>query len=225
MKIEVTRSKFPYVDSNFIKICWHSSKRAPISFGILRDLTMRRPIQSGFSWYHIHFRRNAPTDAIIAGWILSHCPFNKTQISPAIMDLKRITEIRIYILMCIMLNIHYTFNPVFHDRLPNSNFNSLAQSSILCGTKFIYNFAFGWSSSSCEAFMASLWEIRTFEYSNINCMDIWPGNVWYPQIARFMGPTWGPLGDNRTQVGPMNIVIKDLVSCYMGQQIVNDYVI
>ena len=24
-----------------------------------------------------------------------------------------------------------------------------------------------------------------------------------PQIARFMGPTWGPSGDDRTQVGPM----------------------
>ena len=28
--------------------------------------------------------------------------------------------------------------------------------------------------------------------------------IWkYTQIARFMGPTWGPPGDDRTQVGPM----------------------
>ena len=26
---------------------------------------------------------------------------------------------------------------------------------------------------------------------------------WYPLIARFMGPTWGPSGADRTQVGPM----------------------
>ena len=25
----------------------------------------------------------------------------------------------------------------------------------------------------------------------------------YTQVARFMGPPWGPSGDNRTQVGPM----------------------
>ena len=33
------------------------------------------------------------------------------------------------------------------------------------------------------------------------------------QMARFMGPTWGPPGDNRTQVGPMlapmNLAIRD----------------
>ena len=28
-----------------------------------------------------------------------------------------------------------------------------------------------------------------------------------PQIARFMGPTWGPTGTDRTQVGPMNFAI------------------
>ena len=27
------------------------------------------------------------------------------------------------------------------------------------------------------------------------------------QITRFMGPTWGPSGADRTQVGPMNLVI------------------
>ena len=31
--------------------------------------------------------------------------------------------------------------------------------------------------------------------------EIW--NVFTPLIARFMGPTWGPSGADRTQVGPM----------------------
>ena len=26
---------------------------------------------------------------------------------------------------------------------------------------------------------------------------------WCPLVARFMGPTWGPHGADRTQVGPM----------------------
>ena len=37
-------------------------------------------------------------------------------------------------------------------------------------------------------------------------MDWWRvKNIWQmtPLIARFMGPTWGPSGANRTQVGPM----------------------
>ena len=31
------------------------------------------------------------------------------------------------------------------------------------------------------------------------------------QIARFMGPTWGPSRADRTQVGPMNLAISDSV--------------
>ena len=32
------------------------------------------------------------------------------------------------------------------------------------------------------------------------CLQIW---VWPPQIAKFMGPTWGPPGSCRPQMGPM----------------------
>ena len=31
------------------------------------------------------------------------------------------------------------------------------------------------------------------------------------QIARFMGPTWGPSGSCRPYVGPMNLAIRELV--------------
>ena len=34
-----------------------------------------------------------------------------------------------------------------------------------------------------------------------HCLDYYPGAV--SQIARFMGPTWGPSGADRIQVGPM----------------------
>ena len=42
--------------------------------------------------------------------------------------------------------------------------------------------------------------------------------VWHQAItliARFMGPTWGPSGADRTQVGPM-LVPWILLSCYLG---------
>ena len=32
---------------------------------------------------------------------------------------------------------------------------------------------------------------------------LWLEGTIHSQIARFMGPTWGPPGDGRTQVGPM----------------------
>ena len=35
-----------------------------------------------------------------------------------------------------------------------------------------------------------------------SCLDMWQG-YGMPLIARFMGPTWGPSGADRTQVGPM----------------------
>ena len=31
------------------------------------------------------------------------------------------------------------------------------------------------------------------------------------QIAKFMGPTWGPPGSCRTQMGPMNLAIRDTI--------------
>ena len=34
-------------------------------------------------------------------------------------------------------------------------------------------------------------------------MPISERNLFHPLIARFMGPTWGPTGDDRIQVGPM----------------------
>ena len=39
--------------------------------------------------------------------------------------------------------------------------------------------------------------------SSLWCKAIFRLNADYTLIARFMGPTWGPSGANRTQVGPM----------------------
>ena len=45
--------------------------------------------------------------------------------------------------------------------------------------------------------------IPAWEITYINHLE--PKHSWVisPQRARFMGPTWGPPGDDRTQVGPM----------------------
>ena len=42
-----------------------------------------------------------------------------------------------------------------------------------------------------------------FTHQAINLLRVGPTYVWDPTlIARFMGPTWGPSGADRTQVGP-----------------------
>ena len=40
-------------------------------------------------------------------------------------------------------------------------------------------------------------------HASMNWVIISSGNALVPLIARFMGPTWGPSGADRTQVGPM----------------------
>ena len=40
------------------------------------------------------------------------------------------------------------------------------------------------------------------------------------QIARFMGPTWGPPGEDRTQVSPMNLVIRLVSPSLQGQDFI-----
>ena len=45
---------------------------------------------------------------------------------------------------------------------------------------------------------------------NLQTNDFRDLTIW-PLIARFMGPTWGPSGADRTQVGPMNFVIWDII--------------
>ena len=34
---------------------------------------------------------------------------------------------------------------------------------------------------------------------------------WLSQIAKFMGPTWGPLGSCQPQMGPMNLAVRDVM--------------
>ena len=53
------------------------------------------------------------------------------------------------------------------------------------------------------------------------CTDLTVGNGWYGKhtlIAKFMGPTWGPHGAGRTQVGPLLAtwtLLSGLTSCSM----------
>ena len=41
------------------------------------------------------------------------------------------------------------------------------------------------------------------------------GFLLWSQIARFKGPTWGPPGADRTQVGPTNLAIRDVVVYFL----------
>ena len=48
------------------------------------------------------------------------------------------------------------------------------------------------------------WIILPYPYvSMFSLYACWTGDAELPLIARFMGPTWGPSGADRTQVGPM----------------------
>ena len=53
-----------------------------------------------------------------------------------------------------------------------------------------------------------LWVIRVLNINIRLAVWIWL-TPWFntSPIARFMGPTWGPSGAYRTQVGPMNVAI------------------
>ena len=42
----------------------------------------------------------------------------------------------------------------------------------------------------------------------VTLVIIGPGYALLPQIAKFMGPTWGPPGSSRPQMGPMNVAIR-----------------
>ena len=48
--------------------------------------------------------------------------------------------------------------------------------------------------------------VLSVEMKQIHDTDVAPNRVAYTLIARFMGPTWGPSGADRTHVGPMNWV-------------------
>ena len=47
-------------------------------------------------------------------------------------------------------------------------------------------------------------------------MGLLPDGTKPSQIAKFMGPTWGPLGSCRPQLGPMNLAIRDYLTwCWL----------
>ena len=84
------------------------------------------------------------------------------------------------------------------------------------GSWFLFNprgllFISGWSWFSLT--MGMLWTVFEIIVAVAQtcycCVNITVSRVAYSQIARFMGPTWGPPGDDSTQVGPMNL-------CYQG---------
>ena len=65
--------------------------------------------------------------------------------------------------------------------------------------------------TSCGCFrvniMASIWALHASNES-VYILLKWFSIGIKSQIVRFMGPTWGPPGDDRTQVGPMNLAIR-----------------
>ena len=75
--------------------------------------------------------------------------------------------------------------------------------------KFQFGFPNSWSSStSYVAFQfpahLSVWcSSICWGSSQHGAQGHFPGEGRYTLIARSMGPTWGPSGANRTQVGPM----------------------
>ena len=55
------------------------------------------------------------------------------------------------------------------------------------------------SKMSMSDIQNAFWRCSSLRQSNIHM----PHDVYPFLIAKFMGPTWGPSGANRTQVGPM----------------------
>ena len=61
----------------------------------------------------------------------------------------------------------------------------------------------------CQAYRDICTELMTSCVWHVNCVFLLHSHVArLTQIAKFMGPTRGPLGSCRPQMGPMNLVIR-----------------
>ena len=58
-----------------------------------------------------------------------------------------------------------------------------------------------WLSIRCPWVLPAKWPSNACPYQGVIIIPFTPNNT--SLIARFMGPTWGPSGPDRTQVGPM----------------------
>ena len=88
-------------------------------------------------------------------------------------------------------------------------FHSKLWQKFIWGTKFAFSIVL--QHWECMLLNSTLWKtISLFRMMATDVLAEQGGKAGLPSlIARFMGLTWGPSGADRTQVGPMNLVIWD----------------
>ena len=65
-----------------------------------------------------------------------------------------------------------------------------------------------------NTFLSDQYQSKSLLSGPIHCVQGLCTLFMLPPIASFMGPTWGPSGADRTQVGPVNLAIWDVVLVY-----------
>ena len=117
-------------------------------------------------------------------------------------------------------SVIYKYLLDFDDKAEWNRCFSFRNIGIERSLRILYN---DFDSSIQDVIDKSIWEILFWRFSSrcINWMHyvptltkyhiIWVGTL----IARFMGPTWGPSGADRTQVGPC----WPHKLCYLGSQL------